>query len=266
MKQQLKLAALGSLLWLAGVQAEPVMTVIAMRHAPPEQVLPLIAPLLKADETATSFRGQLIIHASPDSLLKVRRLLEEIDRAPRNLWVQVSDRLEHNASATAVEAGGRIGSERGRVSAGNTPDSGGNLTLRAGSGQSRRDEQLSQQIRAVEGYPAFIARAQTVPVASIRGPGGTRVVAQTAEQGFFVTARLQGTRVFIDLSSSHDRLEAARLDSRRTVTTVSGRLGEWIAVSGLDDSHTETRQSLTGTSRRHDDSSGTLWLRVQLAD
>lgn len=266
MKQQLKLAALGSLLWLAGVQAEPVMTVIAMRHAQPEQALPLIARLLKADETATGFRGQLIIHASPDSLLKVRRLLEDIDRAPRNLWVQVSDRLAHNASGTAVEAGSRLGDERGRVAVGDTPGRSDHLTLRAGAGQSRRDEQLSQQIRAVEGYPAFIARAQTVPVARVRGPGGTQVITQTAEQGFFVTARLQGTQVFIDLSASHDRLEAARLESRRTVTTVSGRLGEWIAVSGLDDSHTENRQSLTGTRSHHGDSSGTLWLRVQLAD
>lgn len=239
------------------IQAQTSLTLIDIHNTPPEQLLPLLEPLLLPGESARTFRNQLVVDASPGSLQRIRALLQEVDRPLRNLLIEVDDGLNTQTSEQGLETAGRI-----RVENGSTR---GRADIHIRDQHSRQDSRLSQQLRAVEGYPAFVAMTQQQPVA-VQGRYGERLVTQTHTQGFFVTARLQGSRVFLDISTSHGHPDDARQQHRQTGTTVSGNLGDWITIAGLEQQSETSDSGLLSNSQQTLQQSGSVRLRVRLAD
>src|SRR5262249_8437474 len=105
-----------------------------------------------------------------------------------------------------------------------------------------RETGVTQTLRVLEGNSAFIHTGQTVPVSGTqasRTPGGGQVARSTefveARSGFYVTPRLNGDRVTLEISTERDRVRNPNtgvVDLQRVDTVVSGRLGEWIEVGG----------------------------------
>ncbi len=70
-------------------------------------------------------------------------------------------------------------------------------------------------------------------------------------RGFYATATVHGDRVQISISSSRDRLAQGRsgvVEVQNADTRVSGRVGEWITVGGIDESASSDQR---GTLRRY---------------
>ncbi len=261
------IAALLLLCCACFVQAER-MEVIELQGALPEQVVPLIQQVLQPGETVKVFRGQLVVVASDASFERINDLLAEVDRPPRNLLIQVGDAAHVTSSDRSATISGSVGSDDARIYVNERPRPGDDDHARVTMNASNSDTHASiqQQIRAVEGYPAFIAQSQQAPAAAVDAYGRPVTIAQTATQGFFVTARLQGSQVFLDISTSHDSLGDARLNTRRTSTTVSGRLGEWIDISGASISAAQQGSGIGQRSSSRVAGSNNLSLRVSLAD
>ncbi|TNF33959.1 MAG: hypothetical protein EP312_07775 [Gammaproteobacteria bacterium] len=240
--------------------------VITPKGAMPEELVPLVRQLLQPGETVKVFRNQLIVDASPASLQRVRELLEEVDRPPRNILIQVSDAVTGSDRNQQVRASGTVGSDDVRVSVNERPRGDDHLHVRIEDSRTDARANIQQQVRAVEGYPAFIAQGQQAPTTVVDMYGRPVVVAQEANQGFFATVRLQGGEVFIDISTSHDSLGDTQVSTRRTRTTVSGRLGEWIPLSGMTTQASSDTGGLGRSGTAASSASGTLSLRVTLAD
>ncbi|HCJ28085.1 MAG TPA: secretin, partial [Pseudomonas sp.] len=70
-------------------------------------------------------------------------------------------------------------------------------------------------------------------------------------RGFYATATIHGDRVQITVSSQQDRMNPSApgaIDIQQTDTRVSGRLGEWISLGGIDESASSNQ---SGTLRRY---------------
>lgn len=55
-------------------------------------------------------------------------------------------------------------------------------------------------------------------------------------EGFYVTARLVGERVLLDISTTNDSFANTRrgvINTQRVRTTVSGRIGDWIELGTI---------------------------------
>jgi type II secretory pathway component GspD/PulD (secretin) len=99
----------------------------------------------------------------------------------------------------------------------------------------------------MEGREAFVRVGQSVPVRERqvqRTVVGGRVVEQVVEgaqyrdiaSGFYVLPRVSGDRVTLDVSSQRESLSrrsAGNVNVQSLVTTVSGRLGEWMEIGGV---------------------------------
>ncbi|HAG21536.1 MAG TPA: secretin, partial [Pseudomonas sp.] len=112
-----------------------------------------------------------------------------------------------------------------------------------------------QQIQASEGYPALIQVGQSVPLTTHGSDGYGQIYQQTQYRdvlrGFYATATVHGDRVQISISSSRDRLAQGRsgvVEVQNADTRVSGRVGEWITVGGIDESASSDQR---GTLRRY---------------
>jgi hypothetical protein len=114
----------------------------------------------------------------------------------------------------------------------------------------------------LEGSSAYIRVGESRPVPSrqvvrtvINGQIVDRVVEGTeyrdAATGFSVRPRLQGDIVTLDINPQRDSFDDRRrgtVNVQQVTTTVSGRIGEWIDLGGMDDSRSDERSALLGRS------------------
>lgn len=256
------------------------LEIIALKHRSAEEVLPIIRPLLDKDDVASGMNYQLILRTSPRNLAQIRKLLESIDAAPRRLKITVMQNVDSESIARLTEVSGNVGlSREARVA---VPGSGNNsgLNVELGQGQDRlnarvistrslEDDRKTQQLQVLEGNRALVRSGQTVPVPQrqvIHHPWGTQVIDSTRYQevssGFYVLPRVNGDRVTLEISAQNDALAPDQSNyptsrSQQTSSTVSGRLGEWLAVGGLgqqkdsDDANISTRSASQAHEQRN---------------
>lgn len=206
---------------------------------------------------------------------------------PRRLLITVRQDADSERNRRAAEVAGSVGNDRTRVIVPGSGDRrGGNVVLQDGDDQVRgrvRDSRSAeshrntQAIQVLDGSSAFVRVGQSVPVPSrqvVRSVVGGRVVEQLvdtveyrdAATGFHALPRVMGERVTLDVSPQRDTLNRqvpGTVDLQRVVTTVSGRLGEWIEIGGLDQSRSEQRSGILGSSSRIGTDSRRVLIKVE---
>lgn len=222
------------------------LEIIELRSRLPEELIPILAPLAGTDGTVVGAQHALFVRASPQRLADIRRALAELDRPARSLLIQV--RQGSSLATSGARLGARVdeswgGGENGdRVRIGPPAGrDGSRLVASAGRGSAQRD--ITQEVRALDGHPAYIAIGSEQPLPYrelVVGPGGA-VVRQgqeywRAESGFTVTPRVLGDRVTLEVetrSASPGRQGA--IDTGSVRSRVEGRLGEWIPIAADSD-------------------------------
>jgi hypothetical protein len=242
---------LAAALWLGGPlapwvpvwAAEYPLETIELRARFPEDLIPILRPLAGPDGTLVGSGHTLFVRASPARLADILQALATLDRPPRSLLIQV--RQSGSAESSGIGAGARLDEplgRDGRIRAGPGGPAGSQAGAWAGRGTGTRD--LSQEVRALDGRPAFISigQEQPVPYREIETwPGSGRSVTtvregtyfRQADSGFYVVPRVLGDTVSLEVSAG-----TARADRRGGLATssaggeVRGRLGEWIPLGG----------------------------------
>ncbi len=260
---------MATLLITSPARAAEQMTVIQLQHAPAENVLPIIQQVVGSEGTATAYGNQLILRASPAKISEVRLLLEELDAPLRNLLISVRTTSDTSSMRSGVGVSGSVGNDNVRVS---TDDryrdrDGATVTV-----TRRSTSDLSggtQQIRALEGEPAQIATAQDVPRTTQYVDAWGRVVTQTTQEsvttaGLWVTARLQGDQVLLQLSSQRGDVRDPNQVKRGGLNTqLRARLGEWVPVGGVDSS-TARQSSSSGYWQTSGKESAQTYIKVEV--
>lgn len=122
----------------------------------------------------------------------------------------------------------------------------------------------------LEGQPAFIATGQMVPYYA--GPWylyGRGVSFQELQQGFYAVPRVRGDRVTLDIQPRSDRLapgNSGAIDRQTVVTTVSGRLGEWITLAGTDHRMAQERSGILYRTTRSSPEERLIQVKVDRVD
>ena len=234
-----------------------VVEVIPLRYRTAQEMIPILQPMLAREGSLSGFQGQLVVRTTPANLEEIRRILASIDTQPRQLSITVRQDTDISSGRSGVTVSGNVGSERGRVVVpGGKDKGGGSVTVRSGDdrarvhvieGRSNETDQSTQMVRVMEGREAYVRVGQSVPV---RGREvrqvviGGKVVEQVVDStqyrdvatGFYVLPRLSGDRVTLDISPQRDALSRqvpGGVSVQSVVTTVAGRLGEWIDVGGI---------------------------------
>ena len=252
--------------------AQLTVEIIPLKYRNGEQVIPVLQPLLGRESSISNFQNQLVIRATPAELAQVKRVLAGIDTAPKRLLITVRQDADLDRDRREVEVSGSIGNDNARITIpGSGSRSGGNVVLRDGddrlrarvidSQQIARDR-TAQTIQVLEGHSAYIRTGESRPVPNrqvvrtvLNGQIVDRVVDSTeyreANTGFHVLPRVQGDRVTLDINPQRESFDEQRrgaVNTQRVVTTVSGRLGEWIDLGGIGNSRSDERSVLLGRS------------------
>lgn len=84
--------------------------------------------------------------------------------------------------------------------------------------------------------------------------------------GFYVTPRTHGQNVTLDIAPQLQRADPKDrgvIDTRSTSTTVSGRLGEWISLGGVNEATSGNDSALLARTRRHGSEIYGVWVKVE---
>lgn len=248
------------------------LEILTLRHRSADQVLPVLEPLVEQGGALSGTGGKLFLRASAANRAQIRRALAAIDTPLRQLMISVSqdnDRADDRAGA-AVSGSIAIG-ERGRADlpAGGGAGPGASVEIRGDHAAVRARtygtrgaaaERVAQQIRVLEGSPAFIRIGQSLPVPLrdvVISPYGAvvseSVVYRDLGSGFYVRPQLSGDSVTLEISpqqESFSAVERGAASSHRLSTTVRARLGEWVELGGTNQDAVSERSGSASYSTR----------------
>jgi type II secretory pathway component GspD/PulD (secretin) len=247
------------------------LEMIPLQNRMVDDVINIIRPLVVRGGTVTGMNNQLIVKTTPENLAEIKLILNRIDHAPRRLMITVKQNVDGNSHLREDSLTGKYTSNNVQINTGHDHSNEGlsvsagdeksNIRYRTLNSTSRSDDRNTFKVQALEGRPAFINQGQSIPIdtstAYITEQGV--IVNQSTDyhevrSGFYVLPRLNGDQVTLlaatDLSSvqtgSHPSANVQGVE-----TTVTGRIGQWIDLGGIDQSFNRgSRQNLSSSSSR----------------
>ena len=220
---------IAGLMLLFSLNAVADTQVITLKNRTSADLLPVAQQFIGKDGNVSVYGNQLIVEAPSEKIQSLEALLRQLDKPAKRLLITVDTR-DSNLSNTAPNT---------RVISTASRDGG------------------VQQIQTTEGTPAFIQTGHSVPLTSAQTDAYGRVLTQTdyrnVTRGFYVTASVTGETVHLAISTTRDRMSQEQPDvvnTQSTDTQVSGPLGQWITLAGINgqnqtDNQTQTRSYST---------------------
>ena len=259
------------------------LEVITLKYRTAQDVLPVVQPFVnQAGGTVTGTQNRLIVRTTRANLAEVRQILAGIDTLPRRLLVTVKQNAGLSAIQRSAELSGNaaVGNAQivvaptGRNSRGlvvERQQSGNSVRAQVQGSESRGNENSMQQLQVLEGGEAFIQVGQSVPVPQstiIQTPQGAQVVQSTqyrdVASGFYVKPRVSGEQVTLEVSPQRESLGPdGSVGTQRVVTTVSGRLGEWIELGGIDQSRAQQNSGIASRDSERNSDQRRIYIKVE---
>jgi len=241
--------------------AQGALEVIPLRHRTVDQVLPVLRPLLEPGGAMSGQSNQLIVRTSARNLADIRAALDAIDIPARRLVISVRFDSVGEATRGGLEAGGTISSRGSRIE------------MRVEDTRALREDRVDQRVQVLEGGRAVISTGESRPLRQqqvIRSPAGTVIsdstVVQETATGFEVVPRLSGATVFLEIAPQRQSFAtggSGAIQAERSASTLSGRLGEWIELSGTGRSGASGERGVLSARELRTTESRRIWVKVE---
>ena len=273
---------LGLVLMASAVQADSITT-IQLQHRPAEEVIPIIKPMLGADDAISGRGFKIFLRSSAQTLAQVKDMINDLDTAARILQISVLQGTKRDVRALGIGGNIRIGSGDAGVDIGtsNNSNSGGSITYSNGNGSGsvtssstrmRLEDSPIHQVRVTEGTEAYIETGEQIPYFSGSTWIGTRAVAGAIEYkdvttGFYVHPRIQGDNVTLQVSPFKNTQRQARggnIETQSATTTITGRIGEWLLIGGATEQIKRSQSGIASYSSTQSRSDQSIWIKADL--
>lgn len=259
------------------------LEIIELKHSLVSDIVPIIKPLVVEGGTVTGMNSKLIIKTTPSNLKQIKKILAQIDKAPRRLMISVKQDVDGNFKANESGLSGRYSTGGITLESPDTghggvivqgKDSKGNvIRYRTLETRSYNEDRNVFRVQTLEGHHAHINVGQSVPIptqsAIVTGAG---VVVQNGIEyrdvtsGFYVLPRLQGNNVTLLIAPRLSRVspgQTAIFDIQEVQTTVSGKLGEWIQIGGSTQHFNDDSRSNAIRTKRRGQEQRTVLIKVE---
>ena len=270
MKLLYPLLVLVLLLTLA-VQAAS-MTTIQLQSRPAAEIIPIVKPMLATGEVITGSGYKLFLRASPETQAMVMEIIDALDIASKMLQISVFQGSEQDLDTVSVSAHLQIEDGNSSVGVGSSEAGAGNISYNTGnvsgevnstSTQTHRTNSPVHQLRVSEGTEGFIQTGQQIAYYS--GNNGTEFKDVTT--GFYVLPRIHGGGVTLQVrpfKNTPGKKRSDNIDTQRADTTITGRIGEWLPLGGVNEQFNRSQSSIGSYSSSQGSRKDSIWIRADL--
>lgn len=242
---------------LLPVPAHAEMSLITLKHRNAESLIPLLQPVLDEGVSISGQGATLIVNSKPWQLEELRTLLAQLDTPLQSLMISV-------IQGGSVQRSGIQGNVSGNVAA---------PQVRIYGTQKNEKEAVSQRLQVIEGEWASISAGESVPVVrqsnnhSLHGTTTQPSIEyKEIESGFEVRPRLQGEQVTLEIRPFRAKRASAGggiIEQQQITTTVSGKLGEWLTLGGVDEQQQQTGVGTVYATGKQRSATHNVKLRVE---
>jgi len=240
------------LLWLGyagSALADYPIEIIELHSRTSAEILPIIEPFAGSDGSITGTGRSLIIKASPERMTEIKRLLADLDRPPKRLLITVgndNDRT-HSSSGYRASADIKTGNSQIGINSPGYPVDSSRAQVQLHDRRSSTTQSSQQFVQAMEGRSAYISSGLSVPLKTTERYYGGAVPYQRSTtqyqdvtRGFYVIPRINGDIVTLEIAQHDDQpgRKYGVIETQRVDTVVSGRLGDWIDLGGMNTTQT----------------------------
>ena len=247
---------LACLLLSLSLTTQAATEAIALSYRSADEVLSVAQSVLGSEGRVSAYGNQLIVNADQRKIDELKALIAQLDTQPKRLLITVDTNENNFQDDQGYSVNGAKPSQTRIINRSTDSRDGG-----------------IQQIQASEGAPALIQVGQSVPLTSTQSDSYGDLRSQTeyrnVTQGFYVTASVTGDIVHLSISTNRDRISQERPDVvnvQSTDTTVTGRLGEWITLAGVNSQTQADKQGLTRSYSTQGRDDMTLKVKVDALD
>jgi len=260
-----------ALLFASVAFAQTEMKTFQLHNRDAAEMITILRPMLDPRGGISGTGYTLIVRSTPENLQEIAQLVRELDAALRNLLITVRRGELTEQERQGIAARGEIGGDSGKVVIGD----GGAPRVRIYGTERRNDGSGDQRLRVLEGQWARIQSGQDMPVPqrSVTQSGGGVVVQESIEyrdvsSGFEVRPRLSGERVTVDVRPFRARpaVSSGAIETSSLITTVSGRVGEWIELGGVVEEREGSSRGITHSTRERDVQRLRIYIRIDTVE
>jgi hypothetical protein len=259
--------------------------VIQLHHHSAAEIMPLVQPLLAAEDAIRGLDYRLIVRTSDARMREIERVITKLDTVQRQLRLTVKHVLARDATRTLAEISGSVGvGAHARVSVPgsherddtgitmNAHNRDDYLRVQAKQESGRASGVRTETLRVAEGQAGFIRTGQSVPYTTrtVRRINGRTVVQETpaydATSGFQVRPRVSGQRVALEITSRQESVGRGHngvANMGELTTTVQVPLGTWTDLGAVLSGASAANRSLLQGSRETGEESWTILLRIE---
>lgn len=282
MKRLTKL--LGIVLLVSTAQADSI-SIIQLQNRPAEEVIPIVEPMLGADDSISGQGFKIFLRSSPATVARVRDMVDVLDTPAKVLQVSVFQGNERDLGELGISANIQIDSSDVSVDIGNegasNDDAGGSVTYSTTKGsasinslstqKSLRDNPI-HQVRVTEGTEAYIQTGKRIPYFYGAAWQGRRGFAGAIEYkdaitGFYVLPRVRGSSITLEVSpfkSSRSNTGVDNVDTQSASTTVTGGIGEWLLIGGVTEQLQRAESTIGTTTATQSRGNTGIWIKADL--
>ena len=263
------------------LHAEMAIETIQLHHRTASDLIPVLQPMVEKGGSISGTGYKLFVKSSPANIEQLRQMLSQIDVAPKQLLISVSlDRAvmqEKAQSSARVTVPGKTTLRVGKASPApaevdihNQKDS--RIKYDARLFERARTERAPQvqTVRVTEGLWATIKTGQAIPIATrSRNPDGTVTETYTytaVATGFQVLPRVNGDNVTLAIrpqAQSPQYGAGGTYNTTEIDTTVSGKLGQWIALGSVDSSQQINGAGISYRTQQRNDENHQIYVKVE---
>jgi hypothetical protein len=233
------------------------LEVIQLKHRPAQELIPALQPLIAQGGALSGQEYTLFVRTTSANLAEVRRVVAQLDRAPRQLLVSVRTAARQQMEREGIAVQGELSTQ------------GSSAKVTGVDRRSHLDSGSLTSVAVLEGHSALINNGSSIPiVTAVAGGTGRRpwLAAQTEYRelpnGFLVTPRVNGESVILDIQQRADSVRGDTIETQQLQSQVSGRLGEWISLGGVNQTRTSSERGIGARGYSTHSDERTLWVKI----
>lgn len=282
MKLSYKLLVL--VLLVSSAQAGSITT-IQLQNRPAEEIIPIVKPLLGADDAISGQGFSIFLRSSPQTLTQVKDMIEVLDIAAKILQISVFQGNTRGLSALGLDGNIQVESGDGSIDIGsdenNRGDGGGSITYSTSNGSGsinststrmRLEDNPIHQIRVTEGTEAYIETGEQIPYFSgtlwiVPGSVAGGIEYKDVTTGFYVLARIHGDNVTLQVSpfkNSQSNASGGNIETQYANTTITGPIGEWLLIGGATEQIKRSQSGTASYSSTQSRNNESIWIKTDL--
>jgi len=274
-RQFLSTLAAAVLLAVLSMTAHALDTeIIQVRYRNAQELVSIASPMLgpAGRISADARTNMLIVVGTPEAIERIAGLVQQLDRPPVPLRIDVRFGQRRSAAETTAAAEGRLSGDGWEVSTGDDAQDG--VRIRVQDRTRREDKTARVSVTTVSGRPAYIRYGSEVPYRErqagvCRRYGGcpTAVTFHRVETGFWVTPRLAGDRIDLTIDPQIADLASGRqvrFAAASTHLVVDG--GRWVQIGGGDERTGAALTEILGVADGEKTAAFSIFLRVERLD